>query len=157
MNQAAVRRVLALKRRSWRQGLIVIADHPLRLRGLVDMADPQLLAGPLASWPGPYTWLLPARPGTPTWLRGQHDTVAVRVSAHPLVQKLCHESGTALVSTSANSNGRPPLRRGPAVLAQFGNQIDCILDGHVGVALGPSTITDAATNRILRNAGYPEA
>ena len=126
MNQAAVRRVLALKRRSWRQGLIVIADHPLRLRGLVDMTDSQLLGGPLASWPGPYTW-------------------------HPLVQKLCHESGTALVSTSANSSGRPPLRRGPAVLAQFGSQIDCILDGRVGVALGPSTITDAATNKILRN------
>ncbi|MDP6950780.1 MAG: Sua5/YciO/YrdC/YwlC family protein, partial [Arenicellales bacterium] len=102
LNQNAVRRILDLKHRPWDQGLIVVADHPQRLRGLVDMTDPDQAAAPLASWPGPHTWLLPARAGVPSWLRGRHATVAVRVSAHPLVQRLCRDSGMALVSTSTN-------------------------------------------------------
>ncbi len=151
LNQNAVRRILDLKHRPWDQGLIVVADHPQRLRGLVDMTDPDQAAAPLASWPGPHTWLLPARAGVPSWLRGRHATVAVRVSAHPLVQRLCRDSGMALVSTSTNRSGRPPFRNGIGVLLEFTDKIDCILDERVGNASEPSTITDAISGRAVRS------
>ena len=149
-NEHAVRRILALKQRRWQQGLIVIADHHERLRHLVDMSDPDLMAGPLASWPGPHSWLLPAKNSVASWIRGQHSSVAVRVSAHPVVRALCKECGTALISTSANRTGRPPLRSAHAVANEFGDAIDCIVDASVGGASEPSTITDAATGRSLR-------
>ena len=149
-NQEAVRRILALKNRHWRQGLIVIADTPLRLRGLVDMTNEKLMAAPLASWPGPHTWLLPALSSVPSWLRGQHPSLAVRVTNHPVVQQLCHDSGMPLVSTSANRSGRPPLRTAQSVKNEFKNEIDCILDAAVGNASEPSTITDALTGKSIR-------
>ncbi|MEK9941383.1 MAG: Sua5/YciO/YrdC/YwlC family protein [Gammaproteobacteria bacterium] len=149
-NEAAVRRILDLKQRHWRQGLIVIADQAERLRHLVDMADETLMAGPMASWPGPHSWLLPAQPGVPSWIRGEHATVAVRVTAHSLVRQLCREGGMALISTSANRRGRPPLRTAQAVANEFGETIDCIIDAPVGNALEPSTITDAATGNAVR-------
>jgi len=42
------------------------------------------------------------------------------------------------------------LRTGEAVLAEFGTELDLILDERVGTATQPSTIRDAATGRSLR-------
>ena len=79
LNEQAVRRILGLKRRSWDKGLIVISDHIRRLPRIVELSDPTLLVQPLASWPGPDTWLLPALSSTPLWLKGRHNTLAVRI------------------------------------------------------------------------------
>lgn len=149
-NETAVRRILAMKERPWEQGLIVIGDRTERLRKLIDQEQPELLAPAVASWPGPYTWLLPASPGVASWLKGNHTSIAVRVTAFPPVRQLCRDSGMALVSTSANRSGRPPLRTSEAVLAEFGTELDLILDERVGTATQPSTIRDAATGRCLR-------
>ena len=149
-NETAVRRILAMKERPWQQGLIVIADRTERLRKLIDQKQPELLAKAAASWPGPYTWLLPASAGAAPWLKGNHTSIAVRVTAFPLVRQLCRDSGMALVSTSANRSSRPPLRTSKAVLAEFGAELDLILDERVGTATQPSTIRDAATGRCLR-------
>ena len=149
-NETAVRRILAMKERPWEQGLIVIADQTDRLRKLIDQKQPELLAKAAASWPGPYTWLLPASAGAAPWLKGNHTSIAVRVTAFPLVRQLCRDSGMALVSTSANRSSRPPLRTSKAVLAEFGAELDLILDKRVGTATQPSTIRDAATGRCLR-------
>ena len=139
-----------MKQRSWEQGLIVIADRPERLRNVIDQEQPALLAPALASWPGPHTWLLPASARAAPWLKGRHASIAVRVTAFPLVRQLCSDSGMPLVSTSANRSGRPPLRAGKAVLAEFGKELDLILDERVGTATRPSTIRDAATGHCLR-------
>ncbi|MRE47193.1 L-threonylcarbamoyladenylate synthase type 1 TsaC, partial [Escherichia coli] len=63
-----------------------------------------------ATWPGPVTWVIPAKASTPKWLTGQFDTLAVRVTTHELVKKLCREYGKPLVSTSANLSGLEPCR-----------------------------------------------
>ncbi|MCH1521435.1 MAG: Sua5/YciO/YrdC/YwlC family protein, partial [Arenicellales bacterium] len=78
-NESAVRRILTMKRRPWQQGLIVIADQPERLQGVIDGHHRELVAPALASWPGPDTWLLPATTQVGPWLKGRHSTIAVRV------------------------------------------------------------------------------
>ncbi len=109
-NGAAVRRILAMKRRPEAKGLILIAADQAQLAPFVQWLEPTRMADILATWPGPHTWLLPARPETPVWLRGQHDTLAVRVTAHPLAAALCRAAGRALVSTSANRASHTPAR-----------------------------------------------
>lgn len=49
----------------------------------------------------------PAQPTTPRWLTGRFDSLAVRVTDHPLVVELCRAFGKPLVSTSANLTGLP--------------------------------------------------
>ncbi len=149
-NEKAVRRLLALKRRSPRKGLILIAADfaqlALFLQPLTE-ADHARLA---TTWPGPHTWLIPTRPNTPRWLRGQHDTLAVRVTAHPLAAALCRACGHPLVSTSANFSGRPPARCALAVRRQLGTAIDCLLPGPTGGAARPTEIRDLRTGRRVR-------
>ena len=149
-DQKAVRRILRLKRRSWAAGLIIIAADLRQLTRLVDLSDELLLDAPRSSWPGPHTWLLPALPGTPKWIRGQHHTVAVRVTAHPVAKILCQRFGSAIVSTSANRHGRAPLRTAGRVHNEFGDGVDFILEGQIGTASAPSSIHDAQSGQIIR-------
>ena len=149
-NEAAVLRLLALKQRPVSKGLILVAASEEQLGFL--LAD--LSAGQRRrlsdSWPGPVTWLVPHRNRVAPWVRGVHDTVAVRVSAHPVVRALCLAWGAPLVSTSANPGGARPPVAAFQVRRYFGERLDAILSGSVGGAGRPTVIRDLATGRVVR-------
>lgn len=149
-NQAAVLRVLAIKHRDPGKGLILIAADPTQLSPFIATLPPRRMQEILASWPGPNTWVMPVRPGTPAWLTGRFDTLAVRVTAHPLAAGLCRAWGGAIVSTSANLADRPPARSVLAVRRGLPARLDLILTGACGGAQRPSTIRDGRTGRVLR-------
>lgn len=150
-NGAAVGRLLAMKDRAPDKGLILIAAEFSQLRPFVLDLPEERMAEILATWPGPHTWLLPARPEVPSWLTGRFDTLAVRVTAHPLAAALCRAYGGAIVSTSANRAARPPARTPWRVrLALAPHRPDAILGGACGGASRPSTIRDGRTGRVLR-------
>lgn len=149
-NEPAVRRLLALKRRPAGKGLILIAADFAQLAPFLQPLVPADQARLAATWPGPYTWLIPACADTPYWLRGRHDTLAVRVTAHPLAAALCRICGHALVSTSANFSGRPPARTALAVRRQLGRTIDALLPGPTGGAAKPTEIRDLRSGQQVR-------
>ncbi len=150
MNYGAVKRILHIKHRHWGQGLILIASDLDQLGQFIDLSDKQLLEEPRSTWPGPHTWLLPALSRAPKWIRGHHDSIAVRIPNHPTAIALCRHFGAAIVSTSANRTGRPPLRKGLHVRREFGTDIDFIVDAPVGKMTAPSTIQDAMSGAIIR-------
>ncbi len=147
----ALQRVLEIKRRPAHKGLIVIASDPAQLASLIDWSALTLerVTEVLASWPGPVTWLLPAHHHVPYLLRGEHTTLAVRVSAHPLVQALCRNVGP-LVSTSANHAGRRSALSALQVRSWFGKEVDLLVPGALGGRKGPSTIRDGLSGAVLR-------
>ena len=149
-NQHAVRRLLSLKNRSWRKGLILIAAEQRQLEPWVGKI-PNSASLPLRkSWPGPTTWLLPAARNCPSWLTGEHDTLAVRVTAHPLVRRLCNILDAAIVSTSANTSGQRPARSVLDVRLRFGTRIDFILPGSLGGQRQTTEIRDLASGQFIR-------
>jgi len=146
----AVDRILALKGRGAAQGLIVIAADFVQVEALLTPLNGKLRARLDATWPGPVTWVVPARAETPAWLTGGRSTLAVRITAHPAARALCEEVGAALVSTSATRHGRPPARTALAVRRIFGDTIDGVLPGPCGTLGGPTEIRDLASGRVLR-------
>lgn len=146
----AVQRILAIKQRPAWKGLILIAAHLPQLEPFLLPLDNTLLARITPSWPGPVTWLLPVRPEVSPLIRGQHDTLAVRVTAHPGCRALCEQLGHPLISTSANISDQPPARSAAEVLAQLGTQVDCILDAPLGSQDKPSEIRHGLTGEIVR-------
>lgn len=150
-SETAVMQLLAFKQRPVEKGLILIAADYSQLKPYI--ADHALSVAQrekmFSSWPGPVTWVLPALPDTPRWLTGRFDTLAVRVSDHPLVQALCQKFGKPLVSTSANLSGQPPCRNVEEVLQQFGAHFP-VLHGETGGRLNPSEIRDVISGDIIR-------
>ncbi len=146
----AVNRILALKQRDWRKGLILIAADLAQLLPWITLTD-QAIQRIGSSWPGPATWILPASAQTPDWITGGRNEVAVRVTAHPIAAALARCAGTALVSTSANPANRPPARSALAVQRYFGHKIDGTVHGRVNHRAQPTQIRHALTGAVLRS------
>lgn len=150
LEHAAVRRIYALKQRDAAKGLILIAAEIRQLLPFIAPLQDDTLRKLKASWPGPVTWVVPAAPCLPFWLSGGRNTLAVRVTGHPVAAALCSAAGMALVSTSANKSGRPPARTALAVRAQLGDGVDYVLPGAVGGLARPTEIREALTGKVLR-------
>ncbi|MBP7581101.1 MAG: L-threonylcarbamoyladenylate synthase [Vogesella sp.] len=149
-NVRAIRRILAIKARPTHKGLIVIAANLAQLRPLIRPLTPAQLATVQRYWPGPYTFLLPASRRVPTLLRGRHDKIAVRISAHGEAAALCQALGSPLVSTSANRAGQKSLKTARACRQAFGREQVLTLKGRIGKRRKPSTIIDLDSGRVLR-------
>ncbi|MDN3608583.1 Sua5/YciO/YrdC/YwlC family protein [Vibrio ostreicida] len=150
-NPEAIQKLLALKQRSVDKGLILIAAHYDQLLPYID--ESQLTELQLEkvhqTWPGPMTWIMPCSDKVSHWVSGQFDSIAVRVTDHPLVQKMCHEFGKPLTSTSANLTGEPPCLTTEQVYQQLGDQL-MVLEGETGGREKPSEIRDAKSSKVLR-------
>jgi len=148
-DEAATLRLLGLPDRPVHKGLILVADSIQQFDFL--LADlPERWIDRLAStWPGPNTWLVPHQGLLPEWISGRHDSVALRVSAHPEVAALCALTGP-LVSTSANPAGRPAARSRLRVEQYFHGQLDAVLGGALGGRRNPSLIRDLRTGDVIR-------
>jgi L-threonylcarbamoyladenylate synthase len=152
LNAQAVARIIAIKKRDAAKGFILIACDIVQLEPFVQMHG-TMRAELLKTWPGPVTWVVPAAAGVPEWLSGGRETLAVRVTAHPVARALCEAAGLALVSTSANLSGHSPLRSAVAVRRLLGDKLDYVAPGAVGGLKKPTEIRDARSGRVLRAGG----
>lgn len=150
--ESAVESILSLKQRPRHKGMILIAASYQQLRDYVDDSalSAERLAEIQASWPGPVTWVMPKSTHCPDWISGDFDSVAVRVTDHPLVVALCEAFGKPLISTSANPAGESPAVTAAEVTAMFGEEFGYVLDGATGGERQPSRIFNAIDGQQLR-------
>ncbi len=149
-NEKALARVIDIKQRDAAKGLILVADQLERLAAFVQPFSAEERKRIEPTWPGPVTWVVRAKPAVSPLLTGGRNTLAVRISAHPVIQSLCSTFGGAIVSTSANLSGQPACLSAAQTKAQLGEKIDLIIDAATGEHQGASTIRDAATGKQLR-------
>lgn len=149
-NLSAVSRILALKQRSVSKGLILVAADIQQFEPYLSELSTQQYQLLLGSWPGPNTWLVPHNGMSAPWVHGDFSSVALRVSAHPIVVGLCRAFGGPIVSTSANPQGLNPAISAMDVNRYFNGLLDGIAPGSVDSAAQPSIIRDLETGVIVR-------
>jgi L-threonylcarbamoyladenylate synthase len=150
----AVARLLDIKGRKVTAGFILIAPHEALLGEWIapTATEYERLQ---SRWEYPVTWIVTAARATPEYLTGGRNTVAVRISDHPVVAGLCYAVGSALISTSANRSGRPAARHLLGVRKQLGRALDLVVPGALGRHEGPSEIRMAQDNRVIRPRRVP--
>ncbi len=148
LNENAVLRLLALKQRPVEKGLILIASEFRQVEPFLDY-DQQILDRVLPTWPGAVTWIIPVQAWVPKWLTGAHQSLAVRVTDHPLAKALCEQLHSPLVSTSANPSNKKPARNALQVQQYFAGQVR-VVNGATGGNKNTSAIYDARTGKCLR-------
>jgi len=146
----AVMRLLQIKNRDVSQGLILIGRSFHDFSDFIDDSDEALRNVLQSRQTEPTTWLMPASKSCPVWIRGQHKTVAVRVTDHEQCRQLCDHTGSAIVSTSANRTGHASLRTAMKVRQEFNDELDYLLVGATGGQQRPSRIIDAASGKVFR-------
>jgi L-threonylcarbamoyladenylate synthase len=79
-------------------------------------------------WPGPFTLVLPRREIVPEIVTAGLDTVAVRISAHPVFAEIIRTFASPLAAPSANRFGRVSPTTARHVLDELDGRISLIVD-----------------------------
>lgn len=164
-NQKAVDELLVLKNRPAHKGLIVLTATEFYIRDFLKTLPSSREQDVITSWDydnnrqQATTWLfdIPNEIYIPQNVRGEHQSLAIRVINHAKVSMLCdllaiNENPNRfgfLVSTSCNLNGEPPAKDFDTAYAYFGDKV-CYL---LGETLGfdkPSQIKHAKTGELVR-------
>jgi len=151
-NSRAVEKVMAIKGRvAGKAPPLIVAD--------LKMAEKHALLSPIFDqlisklWPGPLTIVSPIRKeSTLSPLVVQDNTIAVRVSSHPIAHALSQALGVPIVATSANLAGEPACYDIESIKKQFNFQLlqpDLYLDDGVLPMRQPSTIIAEKNGRIV--------
>jgi len=152
--EVAIQKILDLKQRPPHKGLILIAANIEQLHHYADFSslNTEQLDKIKATWPGPFTWVVPTQTALSKLVSGDFDSIAVRVTKHPVVQALCQEFGKPIISTSANLSGLEACVTPQQVKQMFINNplLDYIIDQPVTGLENPSQIHDALTGKRLR-------
>jgi L-threonylcarbamoyladenylate synthase len=148
LNENAVMSLLDIKQRRIDKGLILIAASLEQIRPYLAL-NQAIIDRITPTWPGPITWIIPAQRWVPKWLTGNHQSLAVRVTNHPVARNLCTEFGGPLVSTSANPSSRPAIKESRKLLKALGSDI-FIVHGTVGELDRETAIYDALSGKRLR-------
>jgi L-threonylcarbamoyladenylate synthase len=126
----AVARIYAAKGRPSFNPLIShVATFQAALELGVFNAQAHVLAQ--AFWPGPMTLVVPAAENCATCelARAGLNTIAIRVSSHPIAKQLLHDFGKPIVAPSANISGHVSPTLASHVQNDLGDKVDLILDG----------------------------
>lgn len=104
-------------------------------------------------WPGPLTLVLPRREPVPDLVTAGQETVAIRMSSHPLFREVLKAFGKPVAAPSANRFGRISPTCVEHVLAELEGRIPLVLDGGPCAHGIESTIVLVAADglHILRN------
>ena len=149
-NEQAVQQILTLKSRPVEKGLILITGNKNQLSPWQPLLPVEQFERLISSTERPTSWVVPDTEVTPSWVRGQHQSVAIRLSQHQPVQALCDAYQAAIVSTSANPAGLDPAISKEEVIAYFGDRLDAIFDQPLGQANKPSQVLDLITGQQFR-------
>ncbi|MCP4494136.1 MAG: L-threonylcarbamoyladenylate synthase [Gammaproteobacteria bacterium] len=148
---ASVQRILSIKKRPANKGLILLCSTLDHIDSYISdqLSDEQVKRLQHID-EQPTTWLVKASQDCPLWLRGQHPTIAVRLTMHPFVQALCNSIKAPLVSTSANRAGQSTVTNATQARKQFGDEVDYIVSGYSTGGKTASAIKLLENNRIIR-------
>ncbi len=145
----AVKKLFHVKQRPFEKGVILVAASVAQVLPYIELQGQIWEEAVLNTWPGPMTWVLPAKEGVPDWVTGGRDTVAIRVSDHSVIQNICLAYGQPMVSTSANITSMLPAMSCVEIDSIFKGVVDCVA-GDLGGLNKPTQIRDAKTGRVLR-------
>lgn len=130
LDPEAAARIFEAKERPYFDPLIVHLPSLDWLDRLTDAAGDSLVQALIRQyWPGPLTLVLPRRSIVPDIVTAGLDTVAVRMSAHPLFRAVLSRFGKPVAAPSANRFGRISPTAAAHVIEELDGRIPLILDG----------------------------
>ena len=149
-NPRAIKELIDLKQRDLDKGFILLASDIEYLLPYIDAnLDINLInrLGRLTSVPT--TYLVPKSESASSLISGSSDHVAVRITADPLVRYFCENSDSALISTSANLQGKKIASSVTELKGYFNDSLSYVLPPNKYNS-EPSIIIDLVTGKRYR-------
>ena len=141
-NASAVNKVIGIKQRRGKSGLILLASDISMVDDIVSLWPDDYRKRLDDIWPAPLTAILPAGKGIIPLL-SPYGKVAVRIPDQKELRKVIELLGEPVVSTSVNRSGSRPLTKMKDIRKTFSG-LDIYLSKHGRGFSRPSTIVDCS-------------
>jgi L-threonylcarbamoyladenylate synthase len=150
-NEPAVSEIFNIKGRSDNKPILLLVDS-LEMAERIAVPNPLFHRLATAFWPGPLTFVLPARENVPPAVTAGTGTIGLRWPAAVFATELIRRFNSPLTATSANRSGEPACTTAAEVRVQLGSALGALIDGGDLPARGGSTILEVtgAVPRLLR-------
>jgi len=151
-NEAAIRRLLSIKKRSATRPVLILIVCVEFLDQYVGSIPPIARRLMDAFWPGDLTLVFEAGQRVSPLLTGGSGKIGIRLSSHPVATALARAIEGSISGTSANLSGQPACSNAHEVLNCLGSGIDLILDAGETAGRVGSTVLDVTVQplRVLR-------
>ena len=148
-NEQAVIRIADIKNRNLKKPFLLVASN---INQLINLIDINIITEKVKStWPGHTTWIIQAKKDTPCWLIDKKTgLIGIRISDHPVINKICDKFQSPVISTSANISGNKNIKNQKKFISEFENKVDYLIEGNVGNYGNPSIIINMTTNESIR-------
>ena len=123
----SIRRLYSIKKRAATKPTAVLVKDLAQAQEWVDFNQTSKRLAE-AFWPGHLTLCLPVRKEVPGSLLGPGNTLGVRLSSHPFIQKLQQELSVPLLAPSANFQGNPLSRTFTEIDKNLVSLVDYVVD-----------------------------
>jgi len=126
-NEAAVRRVYEIKKRSDSKALLVLIDHSVKLDFYVQEV-PEVAWDLVELTDNPLTIIYPGGRNLASNLLAEDGSIGIRVTKDLFSKQLCECFRKAIVSTSANVSGEPSPRFFDEISPEIISAVDYVVD-----------------------------
>lgn len=142
-NAIAIKKLLQLKQRSNKKGLIIIASNIKYFTKYMSADVLRQLLKAQNNITIPTTFIVPSN----NHVFGVKNTIAVRLTSNKLIKKICNSLDSAIISTSANISKQKNINNILQLKANFKN-----LTAYLPPTQNknPSSIVDLLNNTIIR-------
>ena len=149
-NPAGIKKIIELKKRDMSKGFILLASDIQYLIPYIDTGMSENLLKKI-SQPSetPTTFLVPKSDELSPLLAGVNELLAIRITSNPLIKFFCENTDSALISTSANLQGKKVATSKRELKRYFGNDLDYALPPS-GYNSQPSRIINLITGERIR-------
>jgi len=148
----ALRRIVTIKRRDQEKGLLLLVPRLEVAHSLCSAIPAALDRLAEEFWPGPVTFLLPARGELSRLITGDRGLIGLRQPDSGYLRLLMEMIPGPLVSTSANITGERPTGLVAELKNQLADQVDLFVDGGDVGEVVASTVVDLSVTppRVVR-------
>jgi L-threonylcarbamoyladenylate synthase len=148
---AAAERIYSVKNRPLKMALPVLVADERQMGQIARDISPEARRLMESFRPGYLTLVLKKTASVPDIVTGGGETVAVRITSHPIPLALIKGIGRPIIATSANRHGQPTAITAGDARREIGDKIDLIIEGLCPVGV-ESTIIDVTGDvpRIVR-------
>lgn len=143
MNVSAVKRIFEIKKRSFKQSMLILLDLPEKLSFYVEHI-------PVIAWDlienvnRPTTFIYPKGKNVPDQIIAEDGSIAIRITKNEFCKKLIGMLGNPIVSTSANVSGQPTPARFKEISQDVIDKVDYVVNPDI------SAVEDVKPSSIIR-------
>ena len=147
-SKISYQKILSIKKSNRKKKMIIVTDTFDKISSLTTLKK-EYFYKITKKFPKIITFIIPAKKNYFPWLN-KNNKIAIRISTHPMIKKICKILTIPIISTSANITNSSPLYNMNLIKKQFKENINYFINGKTRYINNSTPMFDIILNKYIR-------